>query len=101
MADDGSPASWSVFHKGTGKTYGPYVNRTRARNLSDKLDNQWGSYITSVRPNAPLPTKGIDPVDTVGDSGNDDIGQKRGGRVNRQSVEGKKPRRRLDRKSKD
>lgn len=100
MADDGSPASWSVFHKGTGKTYGPYSTASRARNKRDKLDNDWGSYISSVRPNSPLPTQGIDPAETVGD-GDDTPGQKRGGRVNRQAIEGKKPRKRLDRKSKD
>lgn len=97
-----------VYHKGTGKTHGPYQTRSRARTTSDKLDNAWGSYITSVRPTSgPLSGKLTSASSSNSDMSDPSLGgvddsdptaKKRGGRVTDMKISGKKSKERLDRK---
>lgn len=103
-----SYGGYVVYHRSTGKTHGPYQTRSRAKNVSDKLDNAYGSYITSVRPvSGPLSGKpavtssqnsNMSDPSLGGVDGPEPPYKKRGGRVNEIEVSGKKPKERLDRK---
>ena len=87
MSDAGDPTGYQVTHRKTGEVFGPYQTLKTALRKSDNIDNSYGGYISKVSPiyGSPSPP----PIDPAAPN------ERRGGRV-----EGKKPRRRLDRSAK-
>ena len=58
MADEGR-IKYQVTNHRTGEVIGSYFNKTRARNVVDNKDNEYGAYAHSIRI--------INPDGTVGD----------------------------------